>query len=376
VTGHRPRRALRRLALAVVVTALLGAAGAWIGFPEVRYVVRAGIEEARILLARRSIAALVADPTTDAATRAKLGLVLAARGFAADSLGLSAGKTFTAYARVRRDTLVLLLSASRYDRLAEKLWRYPVVGQVPYQGFFDFDQASREARRLEQTGMDTYIRPASAFSTLGWFNDPLLSTTVREDSVELAATVIHEILHTTVFIPGQVDFNESFANFVGYRGAEAYFHSRGDSAPAARAAARWRDEVRLGRFYSALAERLEQLYAPGLAGPALRAGRQRVFREALAELGGPVARTLETIDGGRLAERPINNAVVIAQRIYLTRLDQFDQVLSAHHGDVRSAVAGVRQAVAGGGDPWSALADLARAAASSPAAAPTRRRAR
>lgn len=364
---HGRRRTLRRLTLALLLTLVLGAGGLLVASPEARYVVRAGYEEARILLARHPISAVAADSATDAVTREKLALVLAARQFAADSLGLSAGKTFTTFARVRRDTLVLVLSASRYDRLAEKLWRYPVVGAVPYKGFFDFAQAFREARRMEQAGMDTYIRPSSAFSTLGWFNDPLLSTSLRDDPVELAGTVIHEILHNTVFITGHVDFNESFANFVGYRGAEAFFRSRGDSVRAAWAAARWRDELRLGRYYAALADSLERLYAPGLAGPALREGRQRIFRRALADLAGPVGRTLETIDGRRLAERPVNNAVVIAQRIYLTRLDQFDLAFAGGQGDLRATIAAVRRRTTGG-DPWSALAEWLRAVGRSAAA--------
>mgnify|MGYP001576763231 FL=1 len=369
-------RPILRLAGALAFTAILVILGAWIVSPEVRYLVKAGVEEARILLGRKPIVEVAADPATDAATRAKLSLVLAARDFAADSLGLAAGETFTTYSRVRRDTLVLVLSASRYDRLAEKLWNYPIVGRVPYKGYFNFEQAMKEARRLEQTGMDTYLRPSAAFSTLGWFNDPLLSTVVGGDSVDLAATVIHEILHNTLFLPSQVDFNESLANYVGYRGAEAFFRGRGDGRNADRAAARWRDEIRLVRFYAELVGRLEQLYAPGIAGPALREERQRIFRLARSELGGPVARALETVDGRALAERPINNAVVIAQRLYRTQLDRFDQVLSWNRGDVKATITAVRQAVAGGGDPWSAMTDLARSAASSPAAAPPRRRGR
>jgi predicted aminopeptidase len=347
-------RTVRRALGALVGVVLFAAAAAWYASDDVRYLVRAGYEEARILLRRRPIARLVADPSTDPATRAKLQLVLAARAFAADSLGLTVGRSFTAYARVDRDTLVVVLSASRYDRLAEYLWRYPVVGPVPYKGFFSLERATADARRLERGGMDTYLRPSGAFSTLGWFNDPLLSTVLRDDSVELAATVIHETLHNTVWVPGSVAFNESFANFVGYRGAEAFFRSRGERRNAERAAARWRDELRLGRFYGELLARLEALYAPGIAGPSLREERQRIFRQAQAQLAGPVGRSLETVNGAALAERPLNNASVLAQRFYLTGLDRFDRLLAARPRALRAIVAEVAGR-GGRGDPWAAF---------------------
>ena len=348
-------RLVGRVLGVVAGAALLVVAAAWYVSEDVRYVVRAGYEEARILLRRTAIAELVADSTIDAANRAKLHLVLAAREFAADSLGLNAGGTYTSYAEVDRDTLVLVLTASRYDRLAEYRWRYPVVGEVPYKGFFDLEHAQAEARRLERIGMDSYIRPSSAFSTLGYFDDPLLSTVLREDSVELAATVIHEILHGTVWVRGQVEFNESFANFVGYRGAEALFRSRGDGRNAARAAARWRDEVRLGRFWGDLASRLEALYAPGIAGPTLRDERLRVFRQAQAELAGGSGRSLETIDGRALAQRPLNNAAVLAHRLYRTRLEVFERLLAARRGSLKDVVAEVVARAEGADDPWAAL---------------------
>jgi predicted aminopeptidase len=338
------------LVLLVAVTVV-----AWCASEDVRYVARAGYEEARILLRRRPIARLVADPATAPAIRAKLELVLAARAFAADSLGLAAKQTYTTFARVDHDTLVLVLSASPADRLAEHLWSFPIVGRVPYKGFFDPRRAADEARRLEKAGMDTYLRPSAAFSTLGWFNDPLLSTLLRADSVDLAATVIHEILHNTVWAPGYVAFNESFANQVGYRGAADFFRARGDGGNAARAEARWRDELRLGRFYADLVARLDALYASGLAGAALREVRARVFQNAQARLAGPVGAAFETLDGRWLAARPLNNAVVLAQRLYLTDLDRLDRVVTAHGGSLRAAVADVRRRLAAAGDPWSAM---------------------
>jgi predicted aminopeptidase len=349
--GFRTVLRIAGVALGVLVVA---AALAWSANREVRYLVRAAVEEALILARRHPIAQVLADPSTDAFTRGRLQLVLAVRDFAAESLHLAARRTYTTYSRVRRDTLVLVLSASPTDRLVAYTWSYPIVGRVPYKGFFDKAGALAEAARLQRQGLDTYVRVSDAFSTLGWFNDPLLSTIVREDSVDLAATVIHEILHNTIWVPGDVPFNESLADFVGYRGAERFFLARGDRRSAAFAVARWQDEIRLAHFYDSLAARLQRLYAGGNRGPALQAERQKLFAEARDDLAGPVGKALQTIDGRRLAERPLNNAVVVAARLYRTNLDRFEGLLAADGGDVVRAIADLKRRAAGG-DPWGAL---------------------
>src|SRR5688572_16729002 len=331
----RARRIVRRVLAGLTVGVVLFLALT----PTGCYLSRAGWEEARILAGRQKIARLVEDPRTDEATRAKLQLVLAARSFARDSIGLDVGESFTTYSRLRRDTLVLVLSAAYRDRLEPHTWWFPIVGRVPYKGFFDFGAAQGAARELEAQGLDTYLRPSAAFSTLGWFNDPLLSTTLRYDSLDLANTVIHEVTHNTFYAPGQAVFNESFATFVGAHGAEWFFRVRGDSARARLASLDWEDDRTLGRFWTALWRRLDSAYR---ANPDSRdarlAARDTIYARARRVLVDSVGPQLRRVDPRALSRVQLDNAALLARRIYLTDLDAFERVYEAERRDLRRAI--------------------------------------
>jgi predicted aminopeptidase len=359
VERRRPRwgRVLKRLAAAVALGVPTALGVALAVSADARYLARAAYEESRILLKRRAIATLVADSSLAPELRQRLQLVLAARAFAADSLRLAVGETYTSYVDVGRDTLLLVLSGAARDHLRPYTWTYPIVGVVPYKGFFSADLARAAAADLERQHYDTYLRPSGAFSTLGYFSDPLFSTATDRDTMELVATVIHELAHNTLYVKSQTPFNESFASFVGYRGAEAFFRQRGDSIDARRAAARWGDERTLDVFWAELARRLDSAYA-GAATPAgAQAARTALFGWARAQLTGSVGQSLETYDWRWFAQAPLNNAVVIAQRIYRQNLNLFDELYAASAGNLAETVRAVQLRVftQSDGDPYRAL---------------------
>jgi predicted aminopeptidase len=314
--------------------------------PTGRYLLRAGWEEGKILARRKPIADLARASTTPPALRAKLELVLAARAFAHDSLGLETGESFTTYSALDRDTLVLVLSAAYRDQLKAYTWWFPVVGRVPYKGYFDFGQARAAERDLTARGYDARLGAASAFSTLGWFNDPLLPTTLRADSLTVANTVIHELTHNTYYAPGGAVFNESFANFVGARGAERFFAARKQEEASREVAARWEDEKILGRFWASLYARVKSAFdaRPGddPAQVAARiAARDSLYADARTEIVHELIPQLRTMSP-RAAERiRLDNAVLMARRVYLTDLDAFDAVLAKNGGDLRRAVSAI-----------------------------------
>ena len=354
--GHR-----RRLVLLVAVLAIVGVAAGVALIPAGRYLARAAWAEAGILARRREITAILADSATPTRTREQLRLVLAARVFARDSLGLRVGRSFAMYSPLAHDTLVLVLSGAYRDRLRAITWWYPIVGEVPYKGYFDFQAAQRAKGVLESQGFDAELRPSPAFSTLGWFSDPLVSTTLREDSLDLANTVVHELTHNTYYGAGQVAFNESFANFTGARGAAAFFRFRGDPAAAEEVELRWADEKTLGRFWSWTYAALDSAFRarPGedtADREARLAARDSVFRLVRDSLTTSLPARLRTIPAAALARVRLDNAALLARRVYLTGLDDFDAVYERSGGDLRRAIAEIiRLARDNPRDPFGAL---------------------
>jgi predicted aminopeptidase len=319
------------------------------------YVIRAGIEEAKILSRRQPIARLVEDPSTPPERRAKLSLVLQARTFADRHLGLAAGESYTTFSQLDSDTLALVLSAAHQDEFRAHTWWFPIVGHVPYKGFFSESAARREIRRLEEKGFDTYLRPTSAFSTLGWFNDPLVSPVLRYGDVDLANTVIHEIFHNTLYLAGEAQYNESLANFVGSRGAIEFFCRRdGPESPTCRqATGAWEDDLLFGRFMEELVGELEAVYGRAdLAREQKLAAREEVFERARRRFAEEVRPRLQVQSFASFTTSPLNNATLISRRLYYGRLELFEQVFRSRGGDLRRTVDDIVAAVRGADDPY------------------------
>jgi predicted aminopeptidase len=340
--GRRRRAVVGVLMVVALGTSGCGGAG---------YLLRGGLAEARILLRREPIADLLARPDLDADLRERLGLVLDVRRFAETELGLTVGKSYTTFAEVDGEATVWVLSAAHRDRLEAYTWWYPIVGRVPYQGYFEREQADRAARALAGRGFDVDVRPASAFSTLGWFADPVLSTTIKAAPVVIAETVIHELFHATLYVPSAVPFNESAAMFVGHRGAAAFFcDGPRDAARCSEARHRWRIVRAHGRVLERYVRRLRALYASPLS----PAARQR----ARAELAGRAGAALARRGLGSAEElSPPNNARLLAMLAYETDLGTFDRLASSDAA-VPEAIARIVGAVRGASDPFAAVRAL------------------
>lgn len=354
-TGSRLHRLIRRSAASVVLLLAATLTGC-----SPLYVIRAGIAEARILAARRPIPEVVLDPGTSDRTRGKLMLVMEAREFARDSLRLDVGDSYTSFTRLESDTLAMVLSAAYRDRLESRTWWFPIVGHVPYRGYFSVERALRAQQSLEEEGFDTYLRPTAAFSTLGWFADPLLSTLLRYDEVDLVETVLHELSHNHLFVSGRVRFNESFATFVGRVAAIEFFCTRPgggwNTVKCERAQARWRDAQRFSRFLDDLVADVQALYGdPDLTSEEKIARRDAIFEGYQERYATRLEPALENLSFASFRSTPLNNATLLARMRYYHRLPDFQALYELHDEDLAATVQALTEGVGGVEDPFDLL---------------------
>jgi len=321
------------------------------------YLASLGAGQARLLRARRPIPEVLVDPTTPDETRTRLALVPPVLDFAR-GIGLDAGGRYTTYAAWPDDRIVTNIVATRpgSTRPAES-W-FPIVGRVPYRGYFDRADAEREAARLLDDGLDVCVLAVPAYSTLGWLDDPVTEPMLRRDDLTLVDTLLHELLHHTVFVRGDARFDEGLATWVGQTGAIAFFAARDGAASesAALARAHAADERALARALAALRAQVDALYASAPAGPARDAARAALeddARRALAAL--PLARA----DAASLAARlRLNDACLAASATYGDDLEALDAA-AERLGGLAALIAEARRA-ADAPDPRRALLDPAR----------------
>jgi predicted aminopeptidase len=180
----------------------------------------------------KPVESLIASRQTDAETRAFLIRAAEIRRFAVERIGLRKNGNFTRYKDIGRDYLVSVVSACAADSFQAYTWRYPFLGSLPYRGFYESDDADKEAARLKAEGWDVVVRPVDSFSTLGFTRDPLYSFMKSYSAFEFASLIFHEQTHATLFVKGQTQFSEELASFVGEEGALAWLaETRGITSP-------------------------------------------------------------------------------------------------------------------------------------------------
>ena len=321
----------------------------------VGYVVRSAYFQAELLHSRVPIDTVrEREGVTDEAIRA-FDRIADVKAYG-EEIGLKSTENYETYAE-HWDRTIWNLTACPDLEFTPVTWRFPIVGKVPYLGFFRRSDADAWAERLRRDGNEVFLRTAGAYSTLGWFRDPVLPGMLRWSDARLANTVLHELVHATVWIKGSVSFNESFANFVGDRASFDYLEARfgADSDVYVAAVKRDEDMHRWNMLLRNLYGELNTVYQDLTTDEQTKRDRRRQLYATLPQR----ARTAGFHDPKRFiaaAEKgPWNNARLMQYRTYNTKTELFEAVYAQHDGDIIAFIHAIASITAGQKDPFAAL---------------------
>jgi len=289
----------------------------------------------------------VADPTFPDSLKARIETIQKAREFAIHDLGLKDTDNYTTYYDQQGEPSLWNVTACNPFAFEPKTWWFPIVGEVPYKGYFDKQKAIEVADQLKADGWEVRVRSVGGWSTLGWFRDPVLSTMLERSEGELAELIIHELTHSTVFVKDQVTFNENLASFVGEQGARLFLRAQyGDSAAQLQAyLTADADSRRFTAYILQSTRRLDSLYRTFTSEMPLEM-KQKQKDAAIDQIGAglrelPFAdrRYNDAFNNGRP-----NNAYFMSFLRYHSHGDSLQQVLTDQfRGDLRAFVRDVKE---------------------------------
>lgn len=291
----------------------------------------------------RPIAQVIDDTHTSPQVRERLSLVLRARDFASGDLALPDNGSYRKYADLERPFVVWNVFAAAEFSVAPKEWCFPFAGCVGYRGYFSQARAEQFGEELRQKGLDVFVTGMPAYSTLGWFDDPVPNTVMRYPDAELARLIFHELAHQVVYVPGDTVFNESFAVAVELEGVDRWLARDGDVA---KRAAFDLYQQRKGAFIDLVMkyrDSLKTLYASAASDAEKRQKKAETFAAMKAEY-----LTLKSSWGGyadydRFFAEELNNAHLVPVAIYSELVAGFRRVLAENGGDFKRFYAAVRE---------------------------------
>lgn len=302
----------------------------------VGYVARQSATHLRVLAARQPVDRAIADGKVPPHWLHGIETIRAARTFAVQHLNLPAADLYETISLVRPGPTWVVTACPR-DALQPVTWWFPVAGRVAYRGYYDREDAEQFAAGLRRKDLDVMVRPAGAFSTLGWFADPIRPSMLQGRESSLVDLVLHEAAHRLVYIKGQTDFNEALATFIGRRGTLLFYGQREDATcPTCRYLEdRAADAATFATFLDEIIQELTTLYDSPLAREEKLTARREIFAAARHS-----ARLLPARGAGYewFAAGDLDNAVILSLRRYGGDQDLFAALLSSCGGDLRRAL--------------------------------------
>ncbi len=304
------------------------------------YYLHSAYHQTKINSSREPIERVLKSGKVSDAEKRKLRLVQETKKFAEEKLGLKKSRNYTSYVKLDSPYVTYIVQAAYPFELKPYEWKFPFVGKVPYKGYFRKELAEKEAARLREQGFDTSVRGVSAYSTLGWFEDAVLSSMLKYEDYDLVELIIHETIHTTLFIKNAAEFNERMATFLGREGMILFYRETegDDSENIKKALADSEDQRIFSTFLSRELEDLKKWYEErkGQTDPAAKAERLSEIQKRFLTEVKPKLRTSLYDEFGR---RTLNNAVLLAYRTYEYELEDFAKLYRHFGGDFHKTLA-------------------------------------
>ncbi|MDZ4676955.1 MAG: aminopeptidase [Oligoflexia bacterium] len=299
------------------------------------YIVQSGYHQMGLLIKKKNFERALVDPRIDENTKRKIRLVQEVKKFTEEKMAMPKTRNYDSFVLLDDRYVVYAVTASYKDRLEPYLWSFPIVGKVPYKGYFKKSGAEEEKLELEKQNLDVMQRGVSAYSTLGWFSDPLLSSMTSNEDDWLVETIIHELTHVAVYIKSNADFNEQLATFVGNKGMEQfYFQKQGASSPAILKAKQVaEDSNTFSQFIGQEVKALEDFYAKNKNSPTLLQDREQQFSKIKNNFEQGCKPKLKTDSYKYFSQQKLNNAVLIGYKTYYQDLDAFEKAYQKVGGD-------------------------------------------
>lgn len=292
---------------------------------QIGYLTKSAYNQIDLLASRKNIEDVLADTNTKAEVKAKLLLSKKAMQFAVTELGLIKSKNYQTYVELGRPYVTWVVSAAEKWQLQHHDFHYPIVGRMPYKGYFNESDAKEFQAELDAENLDTYLRGVSAYSTLGWFNDPILSSMIRYQDFDFVDTIIHETVHATLYIKNNADFNERLAVFLGGKGAEAFFKKEeGANSPTIKQIEMARADDRMfSDFISKELRLIEDWYKNNQSRS--EESRQERFKEIQLRFKENILPNMQTKNYAKFVEIKLNNARLLNYRTYFQDQSVFDR---------------------------------------------------